>query len=33
MSARDTILDLRERMGRNIIGQEHVVERLLLALL
>lgn len=33
MSARELILDLRERMGRSIIGQEHVVERLLLTLL
>jgi MoxR-like ATPase len=33
MSAREEILNLRERMGRNIIGQEQVVERLLLALL
>ena len=33
MSARESIIDLRERMGRSIIGQEHVVERLLLTLL
>lgn len=33
MSTRDIILELRTRMGRNIIGQEVVVERLLLALL
>ena len=33
MSALAEILNLRERMGRNIIGQEQVVERLLLALL
>ena len=33
MSAHDSILDLRERMGRSIIGQEQVVERLLLTLL
>jgi MoxR-like ATPase len=33
MSARELILELRERMGRSIIGQEHVVERLLLTLL
>ncbi len=33
MSAHDAILDLRERMGRSIIGQEQVVERLLLTLL
>ncbi len=33
MSARDAILDLRDRIGRSIIGQEQVVERLLLTLL
>ncbi len=33
MSAHDAILDLRERMGQSIIGQEQVVERLLLTLL
>ena len=33
MSAHDAVLDLRERMGRSIIGQEQVVERLLLTLL
>jgi len=33
MSAREAILDLKERMGRSIIGQEQVVERLLLTLL
>jgi MoxR-like ATPase len=33
MGARDSILDLKERMGRSIIGQEQVVERLLLTLL
>jgi MoxR-like ATPase len=33
MSAHDSILDLKERMGRSIIGQEQVVERLLLTLL
>lgn len=33
MSTHDTIVDLRKRMGRNIIGQESVVDRLLLALL
>ncbi|MEN8190679.1 MAG: MoxR family ATPase [Thermodesulfobacteriota bacterium] len=33
MSARDVILDLQKRMGRNIIGQNEVVERLLLAML
>jgi MoxR-like ATPase len=33
MSAHDAILDLRARIGRSIIGQEQVVERLLLTLL
>ena len=33
MTPRDTILDLKSRMGRSIIGQEHVVERLLIGLL
>jgi len=33
MNAHDAILDLRDRMGRSIIGQEQVVERLLLTLL
>jgi MoxR-like ATPase len=33
MSTRDTILDLKARMGRSIIGQEHIVERLLIGLL
>ncbi len=33
MSTRDTILDLKARVSRSIIGQEHVVERLVLALL
>jgi MoxR-like ATPase len=33
MSAREQMLDLKERVSRSIIGQEHVVERLLLALL
>ena len=33
MNARDTILDLKARMGESIIGQEAVVERILLALL
>ncbi len=33
MSALETVLSLKERMGRAIIGQEHVVERLLLTLL
>jgi len=33
MNAHDAILDLRDRIGRSIIGQEQVVERLLLTLL
>ncbi|RLA27809.1 MAG: AAA family ATPase, partial [Gammaproteobacteria bacterium] len=33
MNAHDSILGLRDRMGRSIIGQEQVVERLLLRLL
>jgi MoxR-like ATPase len=33
MNARESILDLRDRMGRSIIGQAQVVERLLLTLL
>jgi len=33
MSARDTILDLRARMGQDIIGQEEMVTRLLIGLL
>ena len=33
MNAHESILDLRDRMGRSIIGQEQVVERLLLTLL
>jgi MoxR-like ATPase len=33
MSAHDSILELNKRMGRSIIGQERVVESLLLALL
>jgi MoxR-like ATPase len=33
MSAREAILDLKARMARSIIGQEQVVERLLLTLL
>ncbi len=33
MSAHDQIMDLKERMQRSIIGQEEVVERLLLTLL
>jgi MoxR-like ATPase len=33
MNTRDTILDLKTRMAESIIGQETVVERILLALL
>ena len=33
MSAREAILDLQGRMAESIIGQQEVVERLLLALL
>ena len=33
MNAHESILDLKDRMGRSIIGQEQVVERLLLTLL
>ncbi len=33
MSARDAVLELKARMGRSIIGQEAVIERLLLGLL
>ncbi len=33
MNVHESILDLKERMGRSIIGQEQVVERLLLTLL
>ena len=33
MSARDQILDLKQRMGRSIIGQEAIIERLLIGLL
>ncbi len=33
MGAREQILELKERMGRSIIGQEHIVERLLVGLL
>jgi MoxR-like ATPase len=33
MSARDSILELQQRMGRSIIGQEHIVERLIIGLL
>ena len=33
MSARDAILDLKSRMGQSIIGQEDVIERLVIGLL
>jgi hypothetical protein len=33
MSALDTILELKTRMGQSIIGQEGIVERLLIGLL
>lgn len=33
MSAHDRITKLEERMGRSIIGQEHIIESLLLGLL
>ena len=33
MNARDAVLELQSRMGKSIIGQELVVERLLLSLL
>ena len=33
MPARDSILDLKARMSRSIIGQEHIVERLIIGLL
>ena len=33
MSTRDLILPLKDRMGEPIIGQEQVIERLLLTLL
>ena len=33
MKARDQILDLKQRIGRSIIGQEAIVERLLIGLL
>ncbi len=33
MAPRDTILDLQGRMGRSIVGQEQVLERLLIGLL
>ena len=33
MSARESTLELKDRMGRLILGQEHVIERLLIGLL
>src|SRR5262245_49972874 len=33
MASRDQILDLKARIGKSIIGQEHIVERLLIGLL
>ena len=33
MQAREAILDLKARIGRSIVGQEHVIERLLIGLL
>jgi MoxR-like ATPase len=33
MATRSTILDLKARMGRSIIGQEHIIERILIGLL
>jgi len=33
VSSNDAILDLKAPMGRSIIGQEHIVERLLIGLL
>ena len=33
MSARESVLELRDRIGGDIIGQEHIVERLLIGLL
>jgi MoxR-like ATPase len=33
MTPRETILDLKARMGRSIIGQEQIIERLLIGLL
>ena len=33
MSARDSTLELQRRMSESIIGQDHVVERILLGLL
>jgi len=33
MTTRDTILELKARMGQSIIGQEHIIERILIGLL
>ncbi|HEY1377944.1 MAG TPA: AAA family ATPase, partial [Gemmataceae bacterium] len=33
MSARDALLELKKRIGESIIGQEAVIDRLLIALL
>jgi MoxR-like ATPase len=33
MAVRESILDLKERMSRDIIGQEHIVERIIIGLL
>lgn len=33
MDARESVLELKSRMSRSIIGQEHIVERLLIGLL
>ena len=33
MSSRDAVLELKDRMSRDIIGQEHIVERILIGLL
>ena len=33
MTSRDSILELKARMGRDIVGQEHILERILIGLL
>ena len=33
MTPRDAILDLKARMSQDIVGQEHILERLLIGLL
>ncbi|UCF67656.1 MAG: MoxR family ATPase [Acidobacteriota bacterium] len=33
MNARDSVLELKDRVSRSIIGQEHIIERLLIGLL